>query len=82
MGSDSGEIPYVIGEAGMVLGEQDERAWIQAISMLLEDATQRAEFARRGLDRAHSRYAWSVVARQHLEFFDSILDGERIQQYV
>lgn len=82
IGSNSGEIPYVIGDAGIVLAEKDEQAWIQAILMLLNDPTQRATFAQRGLDRAHSVYQWSVVARQHLEFFDSILEREQVKQCV
>ncbi|MEP0918825.1 glycosyltransferase family 4 protein [Leptolyngbya sp. DQ-M1] len=81
IGSDSGEIPYVIENAGLVLGEKDEQAWIQAISMLLDNPTQRAALAERGLDRAHSVYQWSVVARQHLEFFDSILGEKQVKQY-
>ncbi|MGG6265131.1 glycosyltransferase family 4 protein [Leptolyngbya sp. AN03gr2] len=73
IGSDSGEIPYVIADAGIVVSEQDEQAWIQAISLLLEDSEQRHELAQRGLDRAHSVYQWSAIAKQHLEFFDAIL---------
>lgn len=74
IGSDSGEIPYVIGDAGIVVKEKDQTAWVQAISMLLNDPDQRNAFSKKGLDRAHSTYSWSVVARQHLEFFDSILE--------
>lgn len=74
IGSDSGEIPYVIGDAGIVVKEKDQTAWVQAISMLLNDPDQRNVFSKKGLDRAHSTYSWSVVARQHLEFFDSILE--------
>ncbi|MBD1846522.1 glycosyltransferase family 4 protein [Cyanobacteria bacterium FACHB-63] len=82
IGSDSGEIPYVIGDAGIVLDEKDEQAWLRAISMLLDDPTQRTALAERGLDRAYSVYQWSVVARQHLEFFNSILGGMRVKQYI
>jgi glycosyltransferase involved in cell wall biosynthesis len=77
IGSNSGEIPYVIGEAGVVVDERDEDAWVQAISRLLSSPTQRAELSQRGLHRAHSRYAWTPVARQYLEFFESLLTEER-----
>ena len=74
VGSDSGEIPFVIGDAGMVVPEADVQAWVSVLSTLLENPAQRAELAARGRERVHARFAWPVVARQHLDFFDEILD--------
>ena len=36
IGSDSGEIPYVIGDAGRVVGEKDVLGWAAAIIELLD----------------------------------------------
>jgi glycosyltransferase involved in cell wall biosynthesis len=74
IGSDSGEIPYVIQDAGVVVGEKDEQGWVQALSDLLESPYQRAELGAQGLHRAHSVYAWPVIAKQYLEFFTELLD--------
>jgi glycosyltransferase involved in cell wall biosynthesis len=74
IGSDSGEIPHVIGDAGLVVGEADEAGWSAALATLLENPARRAELAGRGLDRAHRLYAWPVVARQYLDFFEEVLD--------
>jgi glycosyltransferase involved in cell wall biosynthesis len=74
VGSDSGEIPHVIGAAGLVVGERDEPGWAGAIGSLLESPARRSDLAARGRDRAVEHYAWPVIARQHLEFFDSVLD--------
>jgi len=74
LGSDSGEIPFVIADAGIVLPEADVHAWTTTLAALLQNSAQRAELAARGLERAHARFAWPVVARQHLDFFDEILD--------
>jgi glycosyltransferase involved in cell wall biosynthesis len=74
IGSDSGEIPYVIGDAGLVVGERDETGWREALAHLIENPHQRRELSVRGLERANSRYAWPVLARQHLSFFDQLLD--------
>jgi glycosyltransferase involved in cell wall biosynthesis len=74
IGSDSGEIPYVIQEAGVVVGEKDEQGWVQALSDLLESPCQRAELGAQGLHRSHSVYAWPVIAKQYLEFFTELLD--------
>lgn len=76
IGSDSGEIPYVIGDAGVVVGEKDEQGWIQAISDLLESPSRRTELAEKGLQRVHWVYTWPVVAKQHLEFFTELLDSK------
>ncbi len=74
IGSDSGEIPYVVQDAGLIVGEKDEAGWAAAITRLLQDRGHREELAARGLQRAHQEFAWPVVARRHLDFFESILD--------
>jgi glycosyltransferase involved in cell wall biosynthesis len=75
IGSDSGEIPYVIGEAGRVLPESDQEAWTSCLDELLSDDEVRRELAARGLQRAREVFAWPVVARQHLAFFDELLES-------
>ncbi len=72
--SDSGEIPFVVGEAGIVTREGDVDAWAAAIEALLRDPGRRAQLAARGRARAEAEYAWPVVARRHLEFFDELVE--------
>ncbi len=74
VGSDSGEIPFVIGDDGVVLPEADPAAWAKGLAELLESPARRAELGARGRARAEAAYAWPVVARQHLDFFDRLLD--------
>jgi glycosyltransferase involved in cell wall biosynthesis len=74
VGSDSGEIPHVIGDAGVVLPEADAGAWTATLGELVENPVRREELARAGLARARSEFAWPVVARRHLEFFDQLLE--------
>jgi phosphatidylinositol alpha-1,6-mannosyltransferase len=75
VGSDSGEIPYVVRDSGIIVGERDEQGWANAITELLESPDRRRELTARGLDRAHDEFAWPVVARRYLEFFESILSS-------
>jgi glycosyltransferase involved in cell wall biosynthesis len=77
VGSDSGEIPFVIGDAGVVVREGDVRAWTKAIDELLGSAERRAELGARGLERARSVYAWPVVARAYLDFFEELCEKRR-----
>jgi glycosyltransferase involved in cell wall biosynthesis len=74
VGSDSGEVPHVIGDAGVVVGEADGAGWQASLARLLDDPGLRREYAERGRARAHATYAWRVVARRHLEFFDELMD--------
>ncbi|WP_334790829.1 glycosyltransferase family 4 protein [Nostoc sp.] len=75
IGSDSGEIPDVIQDAGLVVGEKDESGWVAAISDLLNSASQRQELAHKGLERSHTFYTWPIIAKQHLQFFNELLDN-------
>ena len=71
--SDSGEIPHVIGNAGLVVREGDIDGWTQAVARLLADPALKADLGQRGRERAVSAFAWPVVARQHLDFFEELL---------
>lgn len=71
--SDSGEIPYVVGNAGRIVREGDQTAWIERLGEMLENPVLRAELSHRGLERARTSYSWPVVARHHLEFLEEIL---------
>ncbi len=73
VGSTSGEIPYAVGDAGVIVNERDVDGWIAALDGLLGDEDRRRTLADRGLARARERYAWPVVARAHLDFFDELL---------
>jgi glycosyltransferase involved in cell wall biosynthesis len=73
--SDSGEIPHVITGAGLIVNEKDESEWARAIAALIEDAPRRAEMSKQGIDRARTEYSWPVIAKQHLSFFDELLES-------
>jgi glycosyltransferase involved in cell wall biosynthesis len=74
--SASGELPNVVEQAGILVGEHDTAAWVSSIELLISNPALRAELAGRGLTRVHQRYTWAVVARQHLDFFGEILDSK------
>lgn len=73
--SDSGEIPYVVGEAGLVVAENDRPAWRTAVSGLLADPGRRERMAAAGQARALTLFDWRVIARQHTRFFEQVMDG-------
>jgi phosphatidyl-myo-inositol dimannoside synthase len=71
--SDSGEIPHVVGDAGIITPEADPAALAAALTALLPDAARRADLAARGLVRARDHFSTEVAARRHLAFFASVL---------
>jgi glycosyltransferase involved in cell wall biosynthesis len=73
--SDSGEIPYVVDDAGRIVAEADEPAWLAALQELVENPTARRDLRERGLARAREVYDWPIVARKYLEFFEQVRDA-------
>jgi glycosyltransferase involved in cell wall biosynthesis len=75
VGSDSGEIPHVIKDAGLIAGEKDETGWHDSLMSLLNNPALRAELAARGLQRARDHFAWPVIARKYLDFFEELVEA-------
>ena len=80
LGSDSGEIPHVIADAGRIVPEADRPAWTTALGELLDNAHLRRELAERGQVRVRELFAWPVVARKHLDFFDELLESRPLNE--
>jgi glycosyltransferase involved in cell wall biosynthesis len=75
LASDTGEMPVVVRDAGRVLPEGDPATWARSLDAYLEDPATRELMAKRGIERARTFFAWPIVARRHLEFFDALLEG-------
>lgn len=73
LGSDSGEIPYVIADAGKVLPENNPDAWAKAIIEVLSSAELRADMARRGFQRMQP-YSVAAVAQQYRSYYRDLVD--------
>ena len=65
VGSDSGEIPRVIGEAGLIAAEGDAEALAAALQGLLDDEPRRLRLAAAGRERVLANYTWARVAQQY-----------------
>jgi glycosyltransferase involved in cell wall biosynthesis len=73
--SSSGEIPHVVGDAGIVVPEGDVGRWREAIGSLLDDEIARRSLGEKGRRRAIASYDWTSIADQHAAFFDEVLTG-------
>jgi len=75
IGSSSGEIPNVIGDAGMIFPEGDVPALAAAIRRLAGDPALRAELGRGGRARVLERYTQAALARQYYEVYRSMAEA-------
>lgn len=75
VGSSSGEIPQVIGDAGLVFPEGDGEALRQKLRLLMENSTLRRELARRGRERVLEHYTHERVAEDTLRAYRQVLTG-------
>lgn len=63
VGSETGEIPYVIGEAGLTFPEEDVAALRSALETLIANPELRAALGRRGRDRVLAHYTQEQIAQ-------------------
>jgi glycosyltransferase involved in cell wall biosynthesis len=77
VGSSSGAIPEVIGDAGLVVPEGDPGALARALERVLTEPDLRTTLVNRGRQRVRRHYAWPVVADQTVDLFRSAIDHRR-----
>lgn len=73
IGSTSGAIPEVIGEAGLVTPEGDADALSCALRRVLSDKSLREHLARAGRARVEEHYSWKRVAEKTHELFRQMI---------
>jgi glycosyltransferase involved in cell wall biosynthesis len=64
VGSDCGEIPRVIGDAGLTFPEDDAGVLCERLAGLMCDADQRSDLARRGRERVMAHFTQAHIAAQ------------------
>jgi glycosyltransferase involved in cell wall biosynthesis len=77
IGSTSGEIPDVIGDAGIVVPEGDSLALRTAIARLRDDARERHDLAERGRARVLALFTQQAVARRTHAVYQEVRDAYR-----
>ena len=73
VGSTCGEIPHVIGDAGLVFAEGDAQALRAQLTRLLGDSELRADLARRGREHVLAHYTQAQVAEQTVAFYRAMM---------
>jgi glycosyltransferase involved in cell wall biosynthesis len=73
IGSDSGEIPNVIGEAGIIFPEGDSAALAQAIDRVIDGPQLAETLSRAGRTRVLDHYTQEQVALATLNIYREIV---------
>jgi len=73
VGSDSGAIPEVIGDAGVVVPENNVRALADALQRLRDDHALRAHLALMGLDRVEAHFTNAQVAAETVDVYREMM---------
>ena len=73
IGSDSGEIPYVIDDSGLVFPEGDHQALADRLSQLIQQPDTHQALAQKGYARALQHYTNKALATELLGFYQELL---------
>ena len=73
IGSRSGEIPHVIGDAGLVFEEGNVRELVACVQKLLHDPALYASLAIKGRQRVLENYTQEHIAKQTYEVYKEML---------
>lgn len=72
IGSDSGEIPQVISDAGLVFPEGDAASLAEKISQLASDQALCQDLRIKGLDRVQ-QFTWETIAERTYKVYQQLL---------
>lgn len=72
VGSDSGEIPHVIGDAGLIFPEDDALAFREAIEEIMGDERLRERLAQAGRERVLERYTQAQLALETYQVYQEM----------
>lgn len=74
VGSDSGEIPHVISNSGLVFPEGDAQALSSCLIQLMEQPELAKNLGQLGYERAMSQYTNRALAQQQLDFYKYLVN--------
>lgn len=77
VGSTSGEIPNVVGDAGLIFSEGDVADLTRALRELAVKPELRLSLAAAARRRVLDNYTWTAVAAKTLQFYEEVLSSAK-----
>ncbi|MGH1394500.1 MAG: hormogonium polysaccharide biosynthesis glycosyltransferase HpsO [Trichormus sp.] len=75
IGSDSGEIPYVIGDAGLIFPEGKNQALADCLLQLIEKPDLAEKLGELGYQKVMIQYTNKALAKQQFEFYQELVNS-------
>lgn len=76
IGSSSGAIPWVIGDAGLVFQEGNTDDLLEKLKLLRDDYHLRASLADRGFQRVNQEFTWQCFAERISDVIETVVSLE------
>lgn len=73
IGSTSGEIPHVLGKAGLVVEEGNVQAWADALVRVMDNPSLLAEMRMAGIQHVATNYTNERLAAQIVEYYADLM---------
>ncbi|MFX0194949.1 MAG: glycosyltransferase family 4 protein [Candidatus Hodarchaeota archaeon] len=77
IGSDSGEIPSTIGDAGLIFREKNVADLKEKIGALITNGNLRAMFAKNGRKRVFENFTWKAIADKQYQVYKELMSQEK-----
>jgi L-malate glycosyltransferase len=77
VGSDSGEIPFVIDKAGLIFPEGNAEELGKCLASLIENPPLTKELAEKGYQRTIEKYTNKALAREQLDFYRELVKSKK-----
>jgi len=74
IGSDSGEIPNVIGDAGLIFPENHIDQLTNHLRLIMNNHALRQRLSVRGRERVMLNYSWEKIAQKQIGIYERLMD--------
>ena len=72
IGSDSGEIPYVIGKEGLIFEEDNYISLQNSIQKLMDNPKLLHQLSKAGREKVLKQYSWEHIAKKTIDFYKEV----------
>ncbi|MCB9493198.1 MAG: glycosyltransferase family 4 protein [Epsilonproteobacteria bacterium] len=74
LASDAGDIPAVVGDAGLIFQQKNEQSLLAQLKTLMQDEALRESLKQRGYQRVIQHYSHEKIARSTYAFWQLLLE--------
>ena len=73
IGSDAGQIPHVIGNAGLVFEQKNVKCLASCLKQLMDNEELRKQLGEKGYKRFEDNYSYEIIAKKTYSFWNKFI---------